>query len=72
MFILLLGLHFREVAPMDILRSHRYFSFRHGMTTYNYMLMLALGWVALSWYQGGWIHDRIHPDEEDDEEKEEE
>lgn len=69
--LILLGLHFWEVDPMDILRSHRYFSFRHGITSYNYMLFLALGWVVLSWYLGGWIHDRIHPDEEEEEEEEE-
>ncbi len=66
--IILLGLHFWQVDPMDILRSHHYFSLRHGRVSYSYMLFLALGWVALSWFIGGRIDAWLHPEDEEDEE----
>ena len=58
--LILLGLHIWQVDPLDILCTHRYFSFRRGLVEYNYMLMLALGWVIISWFIGGRLHDHFH------------
>lgn len=66
--LILLGLHICQVAPADILRTHRHFSFRHGIRSHNYLLFLALGWVLLSWFIGGKIHDHLHPDESEEDE----
>ena len=67
--LILLGLHIWQIDPADIVRTHRYFSFRHGRTSYNYLLFIALGWVVLSWFIGGRIHDHLHPEEDDEEEE---
>ncbi len=64
--LILLGLHIWEVNPAEIFQRHRYHNFYHRCSYYNYFIILAAVWLAASWYAGRFIDQRLHPEEDAD------
>lgn len=68
--LILFSLHVWQVDPMDLLRRiYTRNSFRYRHSSYNGLLFLSLGWIAVSWGIGYLADKLIHRRKEEDEEE---
>lgn len=68
--LILFALHIWQVDPMDLVRPiYRRHGFRFRHSSYNGLLFLSLGWVAVSWGIGYMLDKLIHRPADDNAEE---
>ena len=69
--VILFSLHFCNVDPMELIRTHYYRrGFLKPRSSFSILLLLSLAWIAVSWGIGYALDKFIHRQEDEEEEDE--
>ena len=69
--VILFVLHFCNVDPMELIRTHYYRrGFLKPRSSFSILLLLSLAWIAVSWGIGYALDKFIHRQEDEEEEEE--